>query len=82
MSFKMDKDMRERHLEDALNLQKKAKEKLQSIDPLKLTNSEAIRFLTAGADLERLVRKTFTPKNDDTQDVIEDLRKVKEFFDA
>lgn len=43
-----------RHLKDAIEVQKKALKKLQSIDPLKLSNSEAIRFLTAGANLERL----------------------------
>lgn len=72
--------MTERHLEDALNLQEKAKEKLAMIDPEKLTNSEAIRFLTAGANLERLVRKSFLPIENQTKDVLEDLRKVKEFF--
>lgn len=71
--------MHNRHLEEALKLQQTAREKLNSIEPEKLTNSEAIRFLTAGANLERVARKTFLPA-EKTQDALEDLRKIKEFF--
>ena len=69
-----------RHLKDALEVQKKALEKLRSIDPLKLSNSEAIRFLTAGANLERLCMRELLGQKPPEPLNSEDLDAVEEFL--
>lgn len=74
-----DEEMCLRHLQEALNLQQKAREKLDSINPEKLSNSEAIRFLTAGASLEREARKSTSFPLLEINDS-NDLCKVEEFF--
>lgn len=53
------KDMYRRHIEKALELQDMAVKKFRDIDPSTLTNSEMIRFLSAGANLEQNARKAF-----------------------
>lgn len=69
-----------RHLKDALEVQKKALEKLRSIDPLKLSNSEAIRFLTAGANLERLCMRELLGHKTEERPLQEDLEAIEAFL--
>ncbi len=56
-------DMHLRHIKEAIALQHKALKKFNSIDPENLSNSEVIRFLTAGANLERAARRAFETAN-------------------
>ncbi len=53
------KEMYKRHIEKAIELQNLAIQKFREIDPTTLTNSEMIRFLSAGASLEQSARKAF-----------------------
>lgn len=69
-----------RHLKDAIEVQKKALKKLRSIDPLKLSNSEAIRFLTAGANLERMCMRELLGHTPDKGSIQDDLAAVEEFL--
>jgi len=70
-----------RHLKDALDVQAKALEKLQSIDPQKLSNSEAIRFLTAGTNLERLSMRELLGQKTDEPLSHKDLEAVESFLE-
>ena len=79
-ALKTPENMLLRHLKDALEVQKKALKKLRSIDPLKLSNSEAIRFLTAGANLERMCMRELLGQNPDMDSVQDDLAAVEEFL--
>lgn len=58
------KKMYRRHIEKAMELQNLALQKFNDIDPLTLTNSEMIRFLSAGANLEKSARKGFQQSYD------------------
>ncbi|MEI8377726.1 MAG: hypothetical protein WCF95_04220 [bacterium] len=74
-------EMHLRHIKKAIALQEKAVSKFDSIDPEQLSNSEVIRFLTAGANLERLARRAFEgSKNPDFTDD-NDLEKVENFLE-
>jgi len=50
------KEMRERHAREAMMLQKKAIERLNSMDPRELSAADVLRFLIEAAKLERLAR--------------------------
>ena len=80
--LKTPENMLLRHLADALEVQKKALKKLRSIDPLKLSNSEAIRFLTAGANLERLCMRELLGTHPVEPLPQDDLAAVEEFLQS
>jgi len=71
-----------RHIEKAIALQEKALKKFELIKPENLSNSEVIRFLTAGANLERLARKSFEGANPQESFQEDDLGKVESFLEA
>ena len=75
--------MHARHIEEAMALQKKAFEKFRAIDAETLSNSEVIRFLTAGANLERIARKSSENREEGSEEVgVNDcLAKVLEFME-
>lgn len=73
-------EMRLRHIKKAIALQEKALSKFHSIDPDNLSNSEVIRFLTAGANLERLARRAFEDCRNVDGSQKDDLAKIDDFL--
>lgn len=73
------KKMYRRHIEKAMKLQNLAIQKFNDIDPSTLTNSEMIRFLSAGANLEQSARKgfeqSFAAAPEKSKNYLEELKK-------
>lgn len=74
-------EMHLRHIKKAIALQEKALSKFEAIDPENLSNSEVIRFLTAGANLERLARRAFEDANIVDCSPENDLEKIEAFLE-
>ena len=74
-------EMHLRHIKRAIALQEKALSKFELIDPKNLSNSEVIRFLTAGANLERLARRSFEDNSPLESSEENDLEKIDAFLD-
>lgn len=75
-------EMHLRHIKKAIALQEKALSKFEAIDPENLSNSEVIRFLTAGANLERLARRAFEDSNAFEGSTDNDLEKIEAFLEG
>lgn len=75
-------EMHSRHIKKAIALQEKALRKFELIEPENLSNSEVIRFLTAGANLERLARRAFEESNAGEFESGNDLEKIDAFLDS
>jgi len=75
-------EMHLRHIKKAIALQEKALSKFEAIDPKNLSNSEVIRFLTAGANLERLARRAFEDSHSNECTIDNDLEKVEAFLEC
>lgn len=84
LRYLLSKDSQEmhlRHIKKAIALQEKALKKFESIDPHNLSNSEVIRFLTAGANLERLARRSFEGTDCCENSYVNDLEKIEAFLE-
>lgn len=75
-------EMHSRHIKKAIALQEKALRKFELIDPENLSNSEVIRFLTAGANLETLARRAYEDNQPFEPTEENDLEKIEAFLDS
>jgi len=79
ISAKSNDNMCFRHIKEAIALQAKALQKFKTIEPDKLSNSEVVRFLTAGANLERVARRAFEDIN--AIESGDDFEKIEAFLE-